>query len=80
MARCATYKSASQSGEAAPVRSEGASRTRTGSSAANSSKRQLELPPRIRGLGPFWADHAGPGLVPHTQALIAGLEEAVRQA
>jgi phage replication-related protein YjqB (UPF0714/DUF867 family) len=41
---------------------------------------QLELPPRIRGLGPFWADHAGPGLVPHTQALIAGLEEAVRRA
>ena len=41
---------------------------------------QLELPPRVRGLGPFWADHAGPGLVPHTEALIAGLDEAVRTA
>jgi phage replication-related protein YjqB (UPF0714/DUF867 family) len=41
---------------------------------------QLELPPRVRGLGPFWADHAGTGLVPHTQALIAGLDEAVRTA
>lgn len=41
---------------------------------------QLELPPRVRGLGPFWADHAEPGLVPHTRALVAGLDEAVRTA
>lgn len=41
---------------------------------------QLELPPRVRGLGPFWADHDEPGLTPHTQALIAGLDEAVRTA
>ena len=25
---------------------------------------QLELPPRVRGLGPFWAEHDGPGLTP----------------
>jgi phage replication-related protein YjqB (UPF0714/DUF867 family) len=41
---------------------------------------QLELPPRVRGLGPFWADHEGPGLTPHTEALVAGLAEAVRTA
>lgn len=41
---------------------------------------QLELPPRVRGLGPFWADRAEPGLTPHTQALIGGLVEAVRTA
>lgn len=41
---------------------------------------QLELPPRVRGLGPFWADHDEPGLRPHTRALIAGLSEAVRTA
>lgn len=41
---------------------------------------QLELPPRVRGLGPFWADHDEPGLRPHTSALIAGLAEAIRTA
>jgi len=41
---------------------------------------QLELPPRVRGLGPFWADVTEPGLTPHTRALIAGLDEAVRSA
>jgi phage replication-related protein YjqB (UPF0714/DUF867 family) len=41
---------------------------------------QLELPPRVRGLGPFWADRDEPGLAPHTVALIAGLDEAVRTA
>ena len=41
---------------------------------------QIELPPRVRGLGPFWADRTGPGPVPHTEALIAGLDEAVRTA
>lgn len=41
---------------------------------------QLELPPRVRGLGPFWAARAEPGLPPHTECLIAGLAEAVRTA
>ncbi|MDY7104574.1 MAG: poly-gamma-glutamate hydrolase family protein [Actinomycetota bacterium] len=36
---------------------------------------QLELPPRVRGLGPHWHDH-GPGLVPPTRALIDGLAAA----
>ena len=31
---------------------------------------QLELPPRVRGMGPHWADFAGPGLTPPTEALI----------
>jgi phage replication-related protein YjqB (UPF0714/DUF867 family) len=39
---------------------------------------QVELPPRVRGMGPFWADHAGDGLVPHTEALIEGLASAAR--
>jgi phage replication-related protein YjqB (UPF0714/DUF867 family) len=34
---------------------------------------QLELPPRIRGLGPVWADWKGPEPAPPTQALIAAL-------
>ncbi len=34
---------------------------------------QLELPPRVRGHGPFWADWDGDGFVPHTEALIDGL-------
>jgi phage replication-related protein YjqB (UPF0714/DUF867 family) len=37
---------------------------------------QLELPPRVRGRSPVWADWKGPGLVPHTQALIDGLATA----
>jgi phage replication-related protein YjqB (UPF0714/DUF867 family) len=37
---------------------------------------QLELPPRVRGMGPVWAEWKGPGLVPHTEALIAGLAAA----
>jgi len=39
---------------------------------------QLELPPRVRGLGPFW-DNAEPetGFSPHTEGLITGLVEAV---
>jgi len=41
---------------------------------------QIELPPRVRGLGPFWADHRGDGLAPHTEALITGLAVAVRTA
>ena len=38
---------------------------------------QLELPPRARGVGTFWADHEGDALVPHTRALIDGLVAAV---
>lgn len=36
---------------------------------------QLELPPRVRGIGPHWADHPGRP-VPHTTALIRALAEA----
>ena len=38
---------------------------------------QLELPPRVRGSSPLWWDWEGPGLVPHTEALIAALAGAV---
>jgi phage replication-related protein YjqB (UPF0714/DUF867 family) len=38
---------------------------------------QIELPPRARGIGSFWADHEGDALVPHTVALIDGLVAAV---
>jgi phage replication-related protein YjqB (UPF0714/DUF867 family) len=38
---------------------------------------QLELPPRIRGIGPHWADHDGRP-VPHTMALVEGLAAAAR--
>jgi phage replication-related protein YjqB (UPF0714/DUF867 family) len=37
---------------------------------------QLELPPRVRGSSPLWWDWEGPGLVPHTQALIDALSAA----
>jgi len=36
---------------------------------------QVELPPRVRGMGPFWASHAERP-VPHTSALISGLAAA----
>jgi phage replication-related protein YjqB (UPF0714/DUF867 family) len=39
---------------------------------------QLELPPRVRGLGPLWADWAGPGRPPPTEALIDALAAAAR--
>ena len=39
---------------------------------------QLELPPRVRGKSPIWADFEGPGLVPHTEALIGALADAAR--
>jgi phage replication-related protein YjqB (UPF0714/DUF867 family) len=39
---------------------------------------QLELPPRVRGLGPYWSDHGDQRPVPHTQALIAALARAAR--
>lgn len=34
---------------------------------------QLELPPRVRGMGPFWSDWNGDGFTPHTEALIEAL-------
>lgn len=37
---------------------------------------QIELPPRVRGASPLWWDWEGPGLVPHTEALIDGLAHA----
>jgi phage replication-related protein YjqB (UPF0714/DUF867 family) len=40
---------------------------------------QLELPPRIRGRGPHWAD-AGPGPCPHTEALVDALAGLVTGA
>ncbi len=39
---------------------------------------QIELPPRVRGSSPLWADWEGGPLVPHTESLIVGLAEAVR--
>ncbi len=37
---------------------------------------QIELPPRVRGSTPLWADWEGPGLNPHTAALIDALADA----
>ncbi|CAN5516139.1 hypothetical protein BH18ACT1_BH18ACT1_08470 [soil metagenome] len=37
---------------------------------------QLELPPRVRGTTPHWADWDGPGLPPPTEALVDGLARA----
>jgi phage replication-related protein YjqB (UPF0714/DUF867 family) len=37
---------------------------------------QIELPPRVRGASPMWWDWEGPGLTPHTEALIDGLVDA----
>jgi phage replication-related protein YjqB (UPF0714/DUF867 family) len=37
---------------------------------------QLELPPRVRGSSPLWWDWEGPGLTPHTEALIDALVDA----
>jgi len=39
---------------------------------------QLELPPRVRGLGPFWADSGHEGWAPPTEALVDGLADAAR--
>jgi phage replication-related protein YjqB (UPF0714/DUF867 family) len=36
---------------------------------------QLELPPRVRGMGPHWAGHDEQEPVPHTAALVDGLVE-----
>lgn len=37
---------------------------------------QIELPPRVRGSSPLWWDWEGPGLTPHTDALVTGLAVA----
>jgi phage replication-related protein YjqB (UPF0714/DUF867 family) len=37
---------------------------------------QLELPPRVRGTSPLFWDWEGPGLNPHTQALVNALARA----
>ena len=34
---------------------------------------QIELPPRVRGTRPLFWDWEGPGLTPHTQALVDAL-------
>ncbi len=34
---------------------------------------QLELPPRVRGMGAHWESFAGPGLTPDTEALVDAL-------
>jgi phage replication-related protein YjqB (UPF0714/DUF867 family) len=34
---------------------------------------QLELPPRVRGIGPYWQDAGDDGLRPHTDALVHAL-------
>jgi phage replication-related protein YjqB (UPF0714/DUF867 family) len=39
---------------------------------------QLELPPRVRGLGPRWADWQGDGFVPPAAALVAALGRVAR--
>ena len=39
---------------------------------------QIELPPRARGIGPFWSDFDGTGFTPHTEALIDALAEFAR--
>jgi phage replication-related protein YjqB (UPF0714/DUF867 family) len=39
---------------------------------------QLELPPRVRGLGPAWTSWTGPGLPPPTAALVEALADAAR--
>jgi len=39
---------------------------------------QIELPPRVRGSSPMWWDWEGPGVTPHTQALIDALASAAR--
>ena len=40
---------------------------------------QLELPPRVRGLGPRWADWDGDGLVPPAAALVDVLARVARR-
>ncbi len=37
---------------------------------------QIELPPRVRGSSPMWADWEGPSMTPHTESLVSGLAAA----
>lgn len=37
---------------------------------------QIELPPRVRGISPYWTNWKGPALTPHTHALVEGLVAA----
>lgn len=39
---------------------------------------QIELPPRVRGNGPFWNGWDGGFPTPHTERLVDGLSEAIR--
>jgi phage replication-related protein YjqB (UPF0714/DUF867 family) len=39
---------------------------------------QVELPPRVRGLGPYWDGRPFSGLSPHTEALVDALATAAR--
>jgi phage replication-related protein YjqB (UPF0714/DUF867 family) len=41
---------------------------------------QLELPPRVRGMGPHWEGFAGPGFTPHSVALVDALAEFATRA
>jgi phage replication-related protein YjqB (UPF0714/DUF867 family) len=36
---------------------------------------QVELPPRVRGLGPHWATHPAGEPIPHREALVRGLAQ-----
>lgn len=38
---------------------------------------QIELPPRVRGNGPFWSQWDGGFPTPHTERLVAGLAHAI---
>ncbi len=37
---------------------------------------QIELPPRVRGSSPMWADWEGPSMTPHTESLVSALAAA----
>lgn len=41
---------------------------------------QLELPPRVRGIGPHWEGFTGPGFTPHSAALVDALGDFARSA
>lgn len=41
---------------------------------------QIELPPRVRGVGPHWAGFRGDGLTPHTEALVTSLAQFASDA
>jgi len=41
---------------------------------------QLELPPRVRGIGRHWATFEGDGFTPHTEALVNALAGFARSA